>query len=112
MKKFIQICSEKLAKDLGCDVEDIFVVWSCKVIQNKKAILGSTKSGSPLIEATLDGDRDRIYYDVYMKERKEIIVLNPQNDSLADTIVTYAKGRVKKVPKMVRKLTGLLKRKK
>lgn len=110
MDKFKRLVREKLAKDIGCEFEDTFEVWSCKVIQNKKVIVSASKKNAPLIEATFDGDRQRVYYDTYEKVKKETIVLNPQDDNLSDTIVEFMKGKVQSVPRILSKFTGLFKK--
>lgn len=46
--------------------DDIFVVWSCKTLQNKKAILG-TNVDNTLFEVTLNGDKQEMYVDAYKK---------------------------------------------
>lgn len=47
--------------------EDIYVVWSCKTLQNSKALLASNQPDGLYFEATLDGDKNRIYFDTYKK---------------------------------------------
>lgn len=68
---------EKRAKEIVCEYlsnmvceprpEDIFIVWSCKTLQNNKAILSSGYAGSPLFEITYSGDRKEFYLDAYQK---------------------------------------------
>lgn len=48
-------------------LEDIFVVWYCKTLQNHKAILGSSAVPGALFEFTYNGDKDEAYLDVYGK---------------------------------------------
>lgn len=45
----------------------IYVVWSCKTLQNSKAMLSSTVSDGMYYEATLNGDSKEIYFDAYRK---------------------------------------------
>ena len=52
---------------------DVFVVWSCKTLQNSKAILSATLKGSPLFEITMNGDKKEIYVDTYAKKSNEHI---------------------------------------
>ena len=52
---------------------EVFVVWFCKTLQNWKAILGTRAA---LYEATLDGDKGKIYVDRYEKTRQTIVELS------------------------------------
>ncbi|RXV42115.1 hypothetical protein CYQ27_14870 [Enterococcus faecalis] len=52
---------------------DIFVVWSCKTLQNSKAILSLKYTGAPLYEMTLNGDKKEIYMVAYLKESNTLI---------------------------------------
>lgn len=58
-------------KAIGIDVDltwtDVFVVWSCKTIQNHKAILGAPTPDRCIFECTYNGDKDEMYVDVYEK---------------------------------------------
>lgn len=46
----------------------MFVVWSCKTLQNYKALLSTTVSGDGIyVEFTYNGDKQEMYMDVYHK---------------------------------------------
>lgn len=47
--------------------EDVFVVWSCKTLQNNKALLSTTASDGMYYEITHNGDKGEIYVDAYKK---------------------------------------------
>ena len=47
--------------------EELFVVWSSKVLQNWKGLVGSTRPGSPYFEVTHNGNNGITYVDVYKK---------------------------------------------
>lgn len=48
---------------------NVFVVWSCKTLQNNKAILATIVDGqSYLYEFTYHGDKKIIYMDSYSKD--------------------------------------------
>lgn len=50
------------------DLSNVFVVWSCKTLQNYKALLSTTVSGDGVYaEYTFNGDRGELYEDVYKK---------------------------------------------
>lgn len=51
--------------------EDVYVVWSVKVLQNSKALLSTPLPDGMYYEVTLDGDRDAIYFDAYKKFHNE-----------------------------------------
>lgn len=84
-QKFIEKCKE-LVMDYTNDhmgksdktqiyIEDVFVVWSCKTLQNSKALLSTTVSDGMYYECTLNGDKEEIYFDAYKKwENKAINV--------------------------------------
>ncbi len=46
--------------------QDVFVVWSCKTLQNNKALL-STPLFDVYCECTYNGDKNEIYFDAYKK---------------------------------------------
>lgn len=80
MEKCIQIVVENENKDLDPEVhifltekEDVFVVWSCKTLQNSKAILSTKLKGAPMYEITLNGDKSEIYVDTYIKKTNQRI---------------------------------------
>ncbi len=47
--------------------EDVFVVWSCKTLQNNKALLSTTVRDGMYYELTHNGDKGEIYFDAYKK---------------------------------------------
>ncbi len=53
--------------DTTVDDNDIFVVWYAKTLQNHKALLSSTKSDH-YFECTYDGDKQKMYIDIYTKQ--------------------------------------------
>lgn len=53
--------------------EDVFIVWSCKTLQNSKAILSTKLKGASMYEITLNGDKQEIYVDIYEKKLNECI---------------------------------------
>ena len=48
-------------------LDDVFVVWSCKTLQNNKALLSTTVSDGMYYEVTYSGDKGEIYFDAYKK---------------------------------------------
>lgn len=64
-QKFLNLCIEKISKQMGVAKENILVVWSCKVLQNNKALLGISGSNDAYYEFTYNGDKTELYMDVY-----------------------------------------------
>lgn len=46
---------------------EVFVVWSCKTLQNNKALLSTTISDGMYYELTFNGDKKELYLDAYKK---------------------------------------------
>ena len=73
--KFIDLC-KNIVKDYAIEhldktdeVQDfeVFVVWSCKTLQNNKALLSTTLYDEMYYELTYNGDKKEIYLDAYKK---------------------------------------------
>lgn len=52
---------------------EVFVVWSCKTLQNSKALLSTTLFDGMYYELTLNGDKKEIYFDAYKKFENKCI---------------------------------------
>jgi hypothetical protein len=65
----IKYVNERLDKSDGKKIteEDVFIVWSCKTIQNNKALASTTLSDGMYYELTYNGDKDELYFDAYKK---------------------------------------------
>jgi len=48
-------------------IENVYVVWLCKALQNSKALLSTTVSDGMYYEITYNGDKKEFYMDVYKK---------------------------------------------
>lgn len=48
-------------------IDDVFVVWFCKTLQNWKALLSTKVPDGVYYEITHNGDRNETYVDVYKK---------------------------------------------
>lgn len=53
--------------------DNIFIVWSCKTLQNNKALLSTTVSDGMYYEITYNGDKGEIYFDAYKKWKNKPI---------------------------------------
>ncbi|WP_311481026.1 DUF6275 family protein [uncultured Anaerococcus sp.] len=72
--KFQKACKEWLIKhykenfNKGLSIEDIFVVWSCKILQNNKILISTTLLDGIYVECTQNGDNQETYFDIYKKQ--------------------------------------------
>ncbi len=53
---------------------DVFVVWSCKTLQNNKALLSTTLSDGMYYEITYNGDKQEAYLDAYKKFENRVVM--------------------------------------
>ena len=75
MKEFQFECRKKLVKwykeynpEMKIDMSNVFIVWSCKTLQNYKCLASTTISGDGIYaEYTFNGDEQELYEDVYGK---------------------------------------------
>ena len=59
-------------------LDDVFIVWSCKTLQNNKALLSTTLSDGMYYEITHNGDKKEIYVDAYKKFENRCIKLEEE----------------------------------
>lgn len=55
-------------------MEDVFIVWFSKTLQNWKALVSTTVSDGMYYEITHDGDKGETYLDAYKKWDNQCIV--------------------------------------
>ena len=48
-------------------IDDVYIVWSCKTLQNWKALVSTTVPDLKYYEITYNGDKNETYIDVYVK---------------------------------------------
>lgn len=48
-------------------IEDVYVVWFCKTLQNWKVLVSTTLPDGKYYEITHNGDKNETYLDVYVK---------------------------------------------
>lgn len=48
-------------------LDDVYIVWFCKTLQNWKALLSTTLPDGMYYEVTYNGDKKEIYLDAYKK---------------------------------------------
>lgn len=76
-KDFVEICKEKIVEYFNgrsdktdkkhITKDDVFLVWSCKTLQNNKALLSTTIPDGMYYEFTYNGDKKELYMDAYKK---------------------------------------------
>lgn len=53
--------------------DNVFIVWSCKTLQNNKALVSTTVSDGMYYEITHNGDKKEIYVDAYKKWKNYVV---------------------------------------
>ncbi len=53
--------------------ENVYIVWSCKTLQNNKAMVSTTISDGMYYELTYNGDKKELYLDAYKKWENKAI---------------------------------------
>lgn len=75
-KPFVELCKESIVdyhnnhRDKsnpgnGITVDDVYVVWLCKILKNNKALLSTTVEDGMYYEVTYNGDTGEIYLVAY-----------------------------------------------
>ena len=81
-KEFIEIAKEAVVRycnqgkskdDALRSIDDVYVVWLSKTLQNNKALLSTTVSDGMYYEATYNGDKNELYLDAYRKVKNLVI---------------------------------------
>ena len=76
-KEFMEICKEKVrdyanehldkTDNVQITIDNVFVVWQCKILQNNKALFSTTLYDGMYYELTYNGDKKELYLDAYKK---------------------------------------------
>mgnify|MGYP005921330999 FL=1 len=75
MAHFQSVCKKKLVEWYNAqnenekiDLSNVFVVWSCKTLQNYKCLVSTIVSGDGIYaEYTYNGNKQELYEDIYRK---------------------------------------------
>ena len=57
-------------------VDDVYIVWWSKTLQNWKALVSTTVSDGMYYEVTYNGDKKELYFDAYKKFENKCIKLD------------------------------------
>lgn len=76
-EEFLRLCKAKVAEYTNSHmdktdrkqitVNDVYVVWFCKTLQNHKALLSTNVPDGMYYELTFNGDKNELYVDAYKK---------------------------------------------
>lgn len=73
-----QYAMEHLDKSDNVPKFEVFVVWSCKTLQNNKALLSTTLFDGMYYEFTYNGDKKELYFDAYKKFENRCIKIEEE----------------------------------
>ena len=73
----VSVFNERVDKtdNFELTVDDVYVVWECKTLQNNKALLSTTVPDGMYYELTYNGDKNELYFDAYKKLENRCIKL-------------------------------------
>jgi hypothetical protein len=84
--KFLELCKKTIADYFNNRVEitdnmkinedNVFIVWSCKTLQNNKALVSTNISDGMYYELTYNGDKKELYLDAYKKWENKCIKID------------------------------------
>lgn len=62
-------------------IDDVYVVWQCKALQNWKALLSTNLPDGMYYECTFNGDKNEIYFDAYKKFENKVFKYKEEDTS-------------------------------
>lgn len=84
--KFLELCKKTIVDYFNNRVEitdnmkitenNAFIVWSCKTLQNNKALVSTNISDGMYYELTYNGDKKELYLDAYKKWENKCIKID------------------------------------
>lgn len=74
-RRLVAKYSNRLNPDHMIEPDDVYIVWMCKTLQNRKALLSTPVPDTRYYEVTYNGDKEEIYLDAYVKEKNSCIKL-------------------------------------
>ena len=83
--KFLELCKKTIVNYFNNRTDkfeitenDVFIVWSVKVLQNNKALVSTTVSDGMYYELTYNGDKKELYLDAYKKWENKCIKIEEE----------------------------------
>jgi len=64
---YVKAILEKTDTHVTFSIDEVYVVWFAKTLQNWKALISTTLPDQMYYEVTYDGDKNRVYLDAYKK---------------------------------------------
>ena len=84
--KFLELCKKtvvdyfnnrvEITDNMKITKDNVFIVWSCKTLQNNKALVSTNISDGMYYELTYNGDKKELYLDAYKKWENKCIEIN------------------------------------
>ena len=84
--KFLELCKKTIIDYFNNGVEitdnmkitenNVFIVWSCKTLQNNNALVSTNISDGMYYELTYNGDKKELYLDAYKKWENKCIKID------------------------------------
>lgn len=83
---FIKLCKETvrdyfngtsaISDNIEMTVDNVYIVWYCKTLQNWKALASTTVNDGMYYELTYNGDKKELYLDAYKKSENVCLKLS------------------------------------
>ena len=72
----VDLFNEEVEKTDGftLTIDDVYIVWWSKTLQNWKALVSTTVSDGMYYEVTYNGDKQETYIDAYKKWKNKRVV--------------------------------------
>ena len=80
-QKFVAFCKQEVLEYMhlhgytSATLDDIYVVWLCKILQNNKALLSTALPDGLYFEVTYNGDKSEFYVDAYKKADNYVVAI-------------------------------------
>lgn len=98
-EEFLRLCKAKVAEYTNSHmdktdgkqitVQDVYVVWSCKTLQNSKALLSTTVPDGMYYELTYNGDKHELYHRI-------LYVSNTVNSHCSISVISLISEKIRK----------------
>lgn len=83
---FMQLCKDTVREYVDDHLDktdkisyyEVYIVWFCKALQNRKALVSTSLNDGMYYELTLNGDNQELYLDAYKKIENECIKIESE----------------------------------